>query len=39
MFQVNETDFKQTDLNAKSGGEIKLEVGVDKVNIKAMLVE
>jgi hypothetical protein len=33
----SETDFKQTslDLNAKSGGEIKLEIDVDKVNIKA----
>ncbi|RYJ53270.1 DUF2807 domain-containing protein [Flavobacterium petrolei] len=33
----SEKDFKQTslDLNAKSGGEIKLEIDVDKVNIKA----
>ena len=33
----SEEDFKQTslDLNAKSGGEIKLEIDVDKVNIKA----
>lgn len=33
----SEKDFRQTslDLNAKSGGEIKLEIDVDKVNIKA----
>jgi len=33
----SEKDFKQTslDLNAKSGGEIKLEIDVDKLNIKA----
>ena len=33
----SEKDFKQTslDLNAKSGGEIKLEIDVDKVNVKA----
>ena len=33
----SEEDFKQTslDLNSKSGGEIKLEIDVDKVNIKA----
>jgi hypothetical protein len=33
----SEKDFKQTslDLNAKSGGEIKVEIDVDKVNIKA----
>lgn len=33
----SEKDFKQTslDLNTKSGGEIKLEIDVDKVNIKA----
>ena len=33
----SEEDFKQTslDLNAKSGGEIKLEIDVDKVSVKA----
>ena len=33
----SEKDFKQTslDLNAKSGGEIKLEIDVDKVSVKA----
>lgn len=33
----SEKDFKQTslDLNAKSGGEINLDINVDKVNIKA----
>ncbi|RTY76331.1 head GIN domain-containing protein [Flavobacterium sp. LS1R10] len=33
----SDSDFKQTvlDLNAKSGGEIKLEIDVDKVEVKA----
>jgi hypothetical protein len=33
----SETDFKQTmlDLNAKSGAEIKINIDVDKVNVKA----
>ncbi|CAM3931702.1 head GIN domain-containing protein [Flavobacterium sinopsychrotolerans] len=33
----SEEDFKQTslDLNAKSGGEIKLGINVDKINVKA----
>ena len=33
----SETDFKQTslDLNAKSGGEINLDINVDKVSVKA----
>ena len=36
-FVSSEVDFKQTtlDLNAKSGGEIKLVLDVDKVNVKA----
>lgn len=36
-FVSSEADFKQTnlDLNAKSGGEIKLDLDVDKVNVKA----
>ena len=36
-FVSSEVDFKQTnlDLNAKSGGEIKLDLDVDKVNVKA----
>ena len=36
-FVSSEADFKQTtlDLNAKSGGEIKLVLDVDKVNVKA----
>ena len=36
-FVSSEADFKQTtlDLNAKSGGEIKLVLDLDKVNVKA----
>ena len=36
-FVSSDVDFKQTtlDLNAKSGGEIKLVLDVDKVNVKA----
>ena len=36
-FVSSDVDFKQTtlDLNAKSGGEIKLDLDVDKVNVKA----
>ena len=36
-FLSSEADFKQTtlDLNAKSGGEIKLVLDLDKVNVKA----
>lgn len=36
-FVSSEADFKQTnlDLNARSGGEIKLDLDVDKVNVKA----